>query len=70
LQASYCVVHLFAKESEPLSYREFVRKCSQDIVQEIFSEKETVFSTISLSHATLMQQVEGIGNELINSETK
>jgi hypothetical protein len=42
LRTSYRVAHSLAKESKLSSDGEFVRKCLQRVVQEIFPEKETV----------------------------
>jgi hypothetical protein len=59
-----CVAHLLAKESKPFSVGEFVRKCLQHIVQEIW--KKELFNTVSLSYATMTQQVEDISSDLLN----
>jgi hypothetical protein len=41
-------------------------KCLQHVVQEICPGKETVFNTVTLSHATLTQQVEDISSNLLS----
>jgi hypothetical protein len=35
------------------------------VVQEIYSWKETGFNTVSLSHATVMQQIEDISSDTL-----
>jgi hypothetical protein len=66
LWASYHVAHLLAKESKPPFDGAFVRRCLQHILQEICPEKKkTVFNTTSLSHTTMMRQVD-ISNDLLN----
>jgi hypothetical protein len=57
LQANYRVAHLLAKESNPFSDGEFIRKCLQHIVQDIYPEKEIV-STASLPRARMTQRVD------------
>jgi hypothetical protein len=64
LRASYYIARLLAKKRKTFSDGEFVRKCLQHIVQETCLEKETVFNIVSLSCATMMQQVEDINSVL------
>jgi len=64
VKASYHVAEILAKAGKSFSNGEVVKTCIMKVVEEIFPEKKSLFSGISLSRPTVTRHIEELGSNL------
>lgn len=64
LRASFQVAKLIARNGRPFVEGEFVKECLLSVAKEMCPEKADLFSTVSLSGATMTRRIEEMGDNL------